>query len=120
MRKKRRQAVRVFGREFDLLFEARPAIEEDDVMGGFVEVTGKRPLIAVDINRPLDVQRETLLHELLHVSDVTTGGGVKQPEKLIDRLARALYGVGRDNQALMLWIFCSEDDEDETESLVKK
>jgi hypothetical protein len=95
--------VRVMGVEYAVRFVSSTdkALDGDRGMvwwpGG-----GEQPFIAINEDNSQDTQREALLHELLHVADVETNGKSHTiiPEAYIDRLARCLYGIFRDNPGL--------------------
>jgi len=110
MKKKKIPIVRILGVEYELLFVEGMGLGEESTTGGIVEDNTKTPKIVIDSSQSGAVQRETLLHELLHASDRASCGGKQLPEKVIDRLARMLYAIGRDNLSTMLWVFGGEDE----------
>jgi hypothetical protein len=109
-KKKKTPMVRILGVEYQLIFADGLGVDEEGTTGGIIEDNTKNPRIVVDTTQSGAVQRETLLHELLHASDRASGGGKELPEKVIDRLARMLYAIGRDNLSTMFWVFGGEDE----------
>lgn len=107
---KKKPVIRVCGIEYDLVFVDGLGIDHEDTLGGIVDANVDRPKIVIDAKQPLSVQRETLLHELVHAADRVSCGGKQLPEKTIDRLSRIMYSIGRDNLSSMIWIFGSGDD----------
>ena len=102
--------VRICGVDYDLIFAEGLGIDEEGTSGGIIDSNVKRPKLVIDTKQSGAAQRETLLHELLHAADRVSCGGKQLPEKVIDRLARVLYGIGCDNLTDMMWIFGGGDD----------
>ena len=109
---KKLPVVRICGIEYELIFAASLGVDEEQTTGGIIDSNVKRPKIVIDTKQPTAMQRETLLHELLHAADrVSSGGSKALPEKVIDRLGRILFAIGCDNLTEMMWIFGGSDGE---------
>ncbi len=68
----------------------------------------QRLLIVISDKSPLVLQKETLLHELMHAAlaatkpDLSVGDDVE--EYAVSQLSPALFGVLRDNSKLTKWL----------------
>jgi len=109
MRKKKDQLVRVLGADYRLLF--LPGMQDVDLHGdtfGLTSVWDR--LIKVDSNACQSQQKDTLLHELVHVADQETAQPSERlTESQVFRIARALFSIMHDNAKLADWIM-SEDE----------
>ena len=106
---KKRQTIRVLGLRYSLEFA--DAATDELLQGNLGAAHAGKQIIKVDSRSPADQQRETLLHELLHISDLE----VAAPEERLDeaaimRVSRALFAIFRDNKGIAEWI-ASEGDE---------
>ena len=78
---------------------------------GAVDWGASDPVIKIDSERHIEEQRETLLHELIHI----VGQEIQIPilvseETVTGPLARFLYGIFRDNAKLARWLIGDSDD----------
>ncbi len=68
-------------------------------------VVQKLRLIKIKHHAPLDMQRETLLHEILHAIVYASGFDKAITEQHITVLARSLFGTLTDNRQVVRWLF---------------
>jgi hypothetical protein len=104
--------IRVHGVEFDLCFVQ--GAEDGDLHGinnGLVKwPDGRSPIVKIDAAAGEDAQREAAFHELFHIADIQTSQEARMSEDAVTRIARYLYGIGRDNPKLFAWIFQEQEE----------
>ena len=103
----RRLSIRIHGVRYRLRFVNGP---RDRLLKGklagevfYGEAPGV-PVIKIDETRQIDEQRETVLHEFLHIASQECGLEPVVSEPMTVALARYLYGILRDNPRVALWI----------------
>lgn len=89
--------VRVLGHT--LRVEFTPQVDEDDSAGSIDYDIG---VIKIRNGLPIDEQKSTLVHELLH--GVSDGMGLEWKEARVQETERVVFALLRDNPTAVRWI----------------
>lgn len=91
------KTVRIGGKQFPVTLQTP---KEMDKYAGRILYDHQE--IRISDNQCEDSRRETMLHEILHAASDLTGGDI--PEREIVGLSKSLFGILRDNPALVAWL----------------